>query len=145
MPPRERELEGTSVQLEGCPQQAAVADVGAAKVRRTIDAVRHLSPWKAAADVHHVVVVDVQNDRAVGLHILQQLPFRLGDLLDRSEELDVHRSDVRVDADIGMREASQHGDLAFVVHAHLADHHFGIVQHVVETEGCTDQIIEVAP
>ena len=78
--------------------------------------------------------------RAAGFHVLQQLALGFGDLLDGSEELDVHRSDVRVDADVGMRESRQLRDLALVIHPHLADDDFRVIGRVVDAERAADQV-----
>jgi len=44
-----------------------------------------------------------------------------------------------------MGEPGQQRDLALVIHPHLADHHFGVVGHVVDAERAADQIVEIAP
>ena len=90
-------------------------------------------------------VVCVQHDRSALSYVFEQFAFRFGDFLDRSEEFDVHRSDVRVDADVGMSEAGQPRDLSFVIHPHFADDDFGVIGRVVDAERTSDQIVEVAP
>ena len=139
------EVERAPMQCKSRSEKAPLDKVRGPKVGWMIDAVRDLLSFEGAADVHHVFVVDVENHRAVRRQILQQLSLRLGNLLDRPEELDVHRSDVRVDADIGMQETGENGDLALVIHSHFADDDFRVVRHVVEAERRADHVVEVPP
>ena len=140
-----RKLERVSLDKEGGPQQPAFVNVFCSDIGWRIDSVRDGGPLESAADVHDVTVVRVEDDRPPRLQVFQQLPLGLGNLLDGPEKLDVHRTDVGVDADVGMGEPGQLGDLPFVIHPHLADHHFGVVGRVVDAERTADQIVEIAP
>ncbi len=126
-------------------EEAALADVRRAVLGVVLDSVRHAPAGEVLADAHDVLVVGVGDDGSRHREVLEQLAFGGGDLLDRAEELDVHRRDVRVDADRRPQESRDLGDLAGVVHPHLADDDFGVVGHVVEAERSADLIVEVAP
>ncbi|MBV9069862.1 MAG: hypothetical protein JO231_14210, partial [Acidobacteria bacterium] len=66
-----------------------------AEVGVVLDPVRDLGSFETAADVHHVLVVGVDDDRAAGFDVLEELALCFSNLLDGSEELDVHGTDVR--------------------------------------------------
>ncbi len=145
VPPGKGELERMAFEVERRAEQTALADAGGAEVGVVIDAVGDLAAGEVARDTDDVLVVVIDDHDPLGLDVLQQLSLRLGDLLDRAEELDVHGTDVRVDADVGAGQTGQPGDLPLVVHPHLADDDFGVVRRVVDTERTSDEVVEVPP
>ena len=145
VPAGQSEIEGAALESEMRPEEAALDDVGGPEIGGLIDPIRHLPPLESSAHVHEVLVVDVEDHGAVGREIFQKLALGLRDFFERAEKFDVHRPDVGVDADVGTGEAGQRGDLALVIHPHLANHDLGIVGSVVETQRRADEVVEVAP
>ena len=66
------------------------------------------------------------------------------DVFARTEELDVGRPHVREDADRGLRDGGEGGDLVSMVHAHLHDGEAVLVAAAQERERHSELVVEVA-
>ena len=69
--------------------------------------------------VSKYAVVRVQHRRSSGLHVAEQLGLCRGHIVQRAQELEVRRSDVRDHAHLGIDEPRQQVDLAGSAHAHF--------------------------
>ena len=77
-----------------------------------------------------VGVVAIDDRDAAGLEAAEDLGLGIGDLLDRAEEAQMHRSDGRDDGDVRPDEARQQVYFARMVHADLEHAEAGAPRHV---------------
>jgi len=80
---------------------------------------------------------------AVRLHVGDQLRLGGRHRLDRAEQLDVNRTDVRDHADVRFGDHRQLGDLAFAPHRHFQDQGFRSGRRLEDGQGQADLGIEV--
>ena len=84
------------------------------------------------------------NDRgAAGRERLDQLGLGAGDVLDRPDELEVDRRDVRDQSDLGPGERGEPRDLAEPAHAHLDDADLGVGLDPAQGERDAELVVEV--
>ena len=74
---------------------------------------------------------------------LDQLGLRARDVLDRLDELEVHRADVRDQRHVGPRERREPRDLAEAAHAHLGDADLGVRLEPAERERHAELVVVV--
>ena len=73
-----------------------------------------------------------------------RLRIRLGDTLDRAEELEMLGTDVRDDSDVRARDLAECGDLAETAHPHLRDEHSRLRLEPAYGERQPDLVVEAA-
>ena len=137
VPLRERELELDALAADGEARDGAArldlvvieppdVDVAAPEIRLELSAARRHNRGASCRK---------RRDR---------LRIRLGDMLDRAEELEMLGTDVRNDDDVRARDLAERGDLAEAAHPHLRHEHPGLRLEPADGERQADLVVEAA-
>ena len=100
-------------------------------------------PTKPARARHHQRIVGVGDQHGRCRRTLEDLGLRVGNRVDRVEELAVHLGDVRPDAHVGLGDLHQRLNFARVVHPELDDRHFGAVPQFEQGQRQADVVVQV--
>ena len=81
--------------------------------------------------------------RRAGLQVADQLCLRGGHVLDRAEQLEVHRADVHDQPHVRLRDLDELRDLAGAAHRHLEHHRLGAALGLEDRERHADLGVQV--